>query len=758
LQLRRTRLLLGLTLIASAFHIGLGASPASAAPTLQWDIHVNGWDRASSPVIADIDGNGINDVVVGHEDGWVKIFRDGTGGYLPGWPQPAVVRGSSPTAIESSPTVADLDRDGRPEIIQGVGSTFVADQPGGIVVFNTNGSVRCRWAGIDNMRVWGMIPSADGYPEGVFATPAVGDVDGDSYPDIVFGGWDAHVHVLDRNCNEPIRPFFNDDTLWSSPSLYDVGGDGRMEIFTGGDSHDGPSEYHPGGIVRALDWRGGNTLTQMWERKVGEVVHSSVAIGDINGDGRLELVHGAGDFYRRNADSNSVFAWHVEDGSPVPGWPQRTGGITWSSPVLADLTGDGVPEVISGSRDHHLYAWRGNGSRLWVVDPSQPGGVSTPIQASAMVGDVTGDGKPEVVIGSGWGMFILNGATGQRIGNPLYVGLSHETTPALGNFGSRGWRLITAGFDTPNKFTKYRGYSVPAPGKTPEWPMWRKNARRLGANPSDGPPLPPGQCWKETNPRWTPSDASSKGYWVLGRDGGVFSFNSPFHGSLPSIGVRNQAINMAATRDGGGYWMLGRDGGVFAFGNAQFYGNTVGIPLNAPIIALVPTPTSRGYWMLAADGGIFSFGDAQFYGSTGGWRLNAPIIAMAATPNGGGYWLLAKDGGIFSFGNANFYGSTGGMKLNAPIISMAPSPKGGYWLLAADGGVFSFGVPFFGSIPGTGLCNQPQGTQLRASSTGNGYWVLGLDGRIFAFGDAKHWGEYSGLPADRGAIDMAIRR
>jgi FG-GAP-like repeat len=759
LLLRRTLASLGLTLVASVVPTIAFPTAASAAPTLAFESHFNGWDRASSPVIADIDGNGIDDVVVGHEDGWVKVFRDGTNAYMPGWPQPAIISGNNPTAIESSPTVADLDRDGAPEIIMGVGSTFVANQPGGIVVFNRNGSVRCRWAGIDNMRVWGMIASPDGYPEGVFATPAVGDVDGDGYPDMVFGGWDSYIHVVNRNCQETVPRFFNDDTIWSSPSLYDVDGDGRMEIFTGGDSHAGPSEHHPGGMVRALDWRNGQ-LVLMWKQKPMEVIHSSVAIGDINGDGRLEVVHGAGDFYLgqrgNNPDSFKVFAWHVEDGSPVPGWPQSTGGVTWSSPTLADLTGDGVVEVVIGSRDHNVHAWRGNGQKLWTSNPAHPGGVSTPVQGSAMVGDVTGDGLPEVVIGTGWGMFILNGANGSRIGNPLYVGLSHETTPALGNFNGH-WRIVTAGFDTPNNFTKYRWYDIPAPKATPEWPMWRKNARRLGANPSDGPPLPPGVCRKPSNPPATPSAASAKGYWFLGKDGGIFSFNAPFHGSLPGLGIRTQVRNMAGAADGNGYWILGQDGGVFAFGSARFFGNTVGLPLVAPIISLTPTPDGLGYWLLAADGGVFSYGSARFYGSTGGMKLNGPIISMAAAPDGKGYWLLGSDGGIFSYGSAKFYGSMGGQKLNAPVVSMAPSPTG-YWLLGGDGGVFSFNAPFTGSVPGTGLCSTAPGVQLRGSSTGKGYWILGADGGVFSFGDALFYGSFPGLPADRAAIDMAIRR
>ena len=759
---RRTPVLLGLVVMASLFPL-LTAPPASAAPSLAWEVKMGGWDRASSPAIADVDGNGINDVVVGHQDGWVRVFKDGTKNQVPGWPQPAIIRGPHPTAIESSPTVADLDNDGRNEIIMGTGSTFVANQAGGIVVFNANGSTRCRWEGADNMRVWGMGTSADGYPEGVFSTPAVGDVDGDRMPDIVFGGWDAYIHVLNRNCQETVPRFFNDDTVWSSPALLDVDGDGRQEIFIGGDSHAGPSEYWEGGNFRALDYRDGR-LVQLWKSRINEVIHSSPAIGDINGDGRLEVVHGAGDFflgrYGSRTDSSKIFAWHVNDGSPVPGWPRSTGGVTWGSPSLADVTGDGVVDVIATSRDHRIYAWRGNGSLIWSRDPVNQGEVSMKINASPVIADITGDGRVEVVIGTDWGMFVLDGPTGNRVGAPLYIGWSHETAAALGNFGPNGWKLITAGFDTPNRMTRFAAYNVTAPKTTPEWPMWRKNARRLGTGPTDGEPLPAGYCAKPSNPKAVPSSLSARGYWVLGRDGGVFSFNAPFYGSLPGLGISNTVVNMAATKSGNGYWMLGRDGGVFAFGDARFLGNTVGIPLKAPLIGLFPTPDGNGYWLLASDGGVFSFGSARFYGSTGGLRLNAPIVGMAVTPTGGGYWLLGRDGGVFSFGNAPFYGSTGGMRLASPVMSMSPSPLGGYWLVASDGGVFAFGpgIVYAGSLPGTGLCSWPRAAQLRGSNTGKGYWIVGTEGSVFAFGDAKFYGAYPGLPPDRAAIDMAIRR
>src|SRR5581483_11645145 len=125
-----------------------------------------------------------------------------------------------------------------------------------------------------------------------------------------------------------------------------------------------------------------------------------------------------------------------------------------------------------------------------------------------------------------------------------------------------------------------------------------------------------------------------------------------------------------------GYWMGGRDGGVFAFGNALFQGSMGGTPLNQPIVGMASTPDRRGYWLVASDGGIFSFGNARFQGSMGGTRLNSPIAAVAA--GGGGYWLVGADGGIFSFG-APFKGSMGGTRLNQPIVGMAASAdRNGY--------------------------------------------------------------------------------
>ena len=183
--------------------------------------------------------------------------------------------------------------------------------------------------------------------------------------------------------------------------------------------------------------------------------------------------------------------------------------------------------------------------------------------------------------------------------------------------------------------------------------------------------------------------------------------------TIPSISQLSDAIfavgiSQPSTPDGKGYWLVAKDGGVFSFGDANFYGSMGGKPLNQPVVGIASTPDGKGYWLVAKDGGVFSFGDAAFYGSMGGKPLNQPVVGIASTPDGKGYWLVAKDGGVFSFGDAEFYGSMAGHTLNQPVVGITSTPDGkGYWLVAKDGGVFSFGdAEFYGSMAGHSL-NKP---------------------------------------------------
>jgi hypothetical protein len=240
--------------------------------------------------------------------------------------------------------------------------------------------------------------------------------------------------------------------------------------------------------------------------------------------------------------------------------------------------------------------------------------------------------------------------------------------------------------------------------------------------------------------------AVNQGLWMVGADGGVFSFGTAgFAGSMGGTRLNAPIVGMAPTPDGGGYWLVARDGGIFTFGDAQFYGSTGGMALNDPIVGMASTPDGKGYWLVAADGGVFSFGDATFDGSMGGTRLNAPIVGMAAAPDGG-YWLAANDGGIFTFGGAGFDGSMGGAHLAVPIVGMSPTPDGGgYWLVAGDGGIFAFGdAGFYGSVPGQGIHTQVAIDGITPTPDGRGYWIVGRDGAVYTYGDAQFMGSLVG--------------
>ncbi|MGH9030425.1 MAG: hypothetical protein ACRDV4_12525 [Acidimicrobiales bacterium] len=56
--------------------------------------------------------------------------------------------------------------------------------------------------------------------------------------------------------------------------------------------------------------------------------------------------------------------------------------------------------------------------------------------------------------------------------------------------------------------------------------------------------------------------------------------------SVPGLKINvSNIVGIATTPDGGGYWLVGSDGGVFSFGDAKFFGSMGGKKLNAPVVA-----------------------------------------------------------------------------------------------------------------------------------------------------------------------------
>jgi hypothetical protein len=227
------------------------------------------------------------------------------------------------------------------------------------------------------------------------------------------------------------------------------------------------------------------------------------------------------------------------------------------------------------------------------------------------------------------------------------------------------------------------------------------------------------------------STPDGKGYWLLGADGGVFTYgDAHFFGSEAASGVAAPFVGIAPTLDGHGYWIASDFGNVYSFGDAPTAGPS-GVFPTAPVVGIAAAST-RGYWLAAADGGVFSFGDARYYGSLGTHRLNAPVVGIVPTADRHGYWLVAADGGVFSFGDARYYGSLGTHRLNAPVVGMASTAdRHGYWLVAADGGVFGFGdARFYGSLGATPPPRTTPVVGMAAQPNGAGYWLTTTDKRL----------------------------
>jgi hypothetical protein len=98
---------------------------------------------------------------------------------------------------------------------------------------------------------------------------------------------------------------------------------------------------------------------------------------------------------------------------------------------------------------------------------------------------------------------------------------------------------------------------------------------------------------------------------------------------MGGLHLNQPVVGMAVDPSTGGYWLVAKDGGVFSF-DAPFLGSLGGTPLNAPVVGITAAPTGDGYYLVASDGGIFAIGPgATFQGSTGDLKLAVPMVGMS---------------------------------------------------------------------------------------------------------------------------------
>jgi len=381
--------------------------------------------------------------------------------------------------------------------------------------------------------------NADGMP--VPGWPAV-DVPGAAYPalgelaagepglEVFSGHYGARLDLVARSGSGlplPGWPRESANYVATPPTLADVDGDGLDEVFT-----------------EEEDWKlhaykATGAPLEGWPRNqfVGGQERHTPAVADLDGDGDLEVVTASG----WTSDGVYLLAYH-HDGSPVNGFPIRfegdvdtfpvigdvdgdrqleivvagrlgtgravrvfsgngalkrtmlaAGSYSYSTaPALADLDGDGVPEILLQT-ETAINVWKGDGSVL----PGWPVSIGTSNwleNAGPVVGDVDGDGQPDIVAlalqsSGNVGDVLVFRANGSVLG-PVFpkrlAGLGGGAVPAIADLDLDGRNEIIVTGDFWNGASGYYdrvwAYDLAGPGPygAIEWGQFMGGPRHLG--------------------------------------------------------------------------------------------------------------------------------------------------------------------------------------------------------------------------------------------------------------------------------------